>query len=393
MSLSKSRASGKRIIAAVTSSRSDYAHLRWLLHDLEKSSNVDLRIIALGPHLSPEFGYSSDELRRDQLPHATVVECLLSSDTDVGMAKTLGIATLGLAEVLGRMRPDLLLLIADRYEMLAPASVALTLRIPIAHIEGGEVTAGAIDDAVRNAITKMAHLHFACTRRAAKRIVALGEDPSRVTFSGSLSLDELRRSKLPSKKQLERRLGHRLHEDYVLALYHPVTLLKDAAAEADEMLAALKSLPNQVIFVYPNADAGSRKIIRMFEKFIAERGNSQLLVNLDHVSYLGLLSHAMLLVGNSSSGIIESTSLGIPTLNIGLRQHGREHAANVIDVPAERKAILRAMKRAVSVQFRKKLKNLKNPYGDGHAVERTVQVLERTLLGEDLLLKALKRRT
>ena len=389
----KSQNRKKRVIAVVTSSRSDYAHLRWLLHDLAKSPRVILHIIALGPHLSPEFGHSGDELGVDHLPAAAIVECLLSSDTDVGMAKTLGVATLGLAEVLGKMRPDLLVLIADRYEMLAPASVALTLRIPIAHIEGGEVTAGAIDDAVRNAITKMAHLHFACTRRAAKRIVALGEDPSRVTFSGSLSLDELRRSKLPSKRQVEQRIGHRLHEGYVLALYHPVTLLKDAAAEAGEMLAALKFLPHQVIFVYPNADAGSRKIIRMFETFIAERGNSELLVNLDHVSYLGLLSHAILLVGNSSSGIIESTSLGIPTLNIGLRQHGREHAANVIDVPAERKAILRGMKRALSAKFRRKVERLKNPYGDGRAVERTVQVLERTQLGEDLLLKTLKRRT
>ncbi len=390
MSRSKSRPPGKRIIAAVTSSRSDYAHLRWLLHDLAKNPKVDLRIIAMGPHLSPEFGQSSRQLQRDELPDTTVLECLLSSDTDVGMAKTLGVATLGLADVLGGMRPDLLLLIADRYEMLAPASVALTLRIPIAHIEGGEITAGAIDDAVRNAITKMAHLHFACTRLAAQRIIAMGEESWRVTFSGSLSLDELRRSKLPSKREIEKVIGCSLQDDCVLALYHPVTMLEDAVAEAVELLAALKRVPNQVIFAYPNADAGSRKIIRMFEKFVEERSNAKLLVNLDHLSYLGLLVHSAILVGNSSSGVIESTSLEIPTLNIGLRQRGREHAANVIDVPAERSAILAAMKRALSSQFKKSIKRLESPYGDGHAANRIVRVLEKTPLGEELLFKNMR---
>jgi UDP-hydrolysing UDP-N-acetyl-D-glucosamine 2-epimerase len=387
MSRSRSTASGKRIIAAITSSRSDYAHLRWLLHDLAKSPKVDLRIIALGPHLSPEFGHSNRQIRRDHLPGTTTVECLLSSDTDIGMAKTLGVATLGLADVLGTMRPDLLLLIADRYEMLAPASVALTLRIPIAHIEGGEITAGAIDDAVRNAITKMAHLHFACTKRAAERIIAMGEESWRVTFSGSLSLDELKRSELPSKRRIEKTIGCSLQDDHVLAIYHPVTLLKDSVAEAAEMLAALRNLPNQVIVIYPNADAGSREIVRIFAKFVAQRVNAKLLINLDHISYLGLLAHSAILVGNSSSGVIESTSLGIPTLNIGLRQQGREHAANVIDVPAERSAILRGMKRILSPQFKSRVRKLANPYGDGYAAERITRVLEKTPLEEKLLLK------
>src|SRR5579863_4245838 len=192
--------SKKRVIAVVTSSRADYAHLRWMLHDLALHPKFDLRIIAFGPHLSPEFGNSSQLLQQDHLPPATVIECLLSSDTDVGMAKTLGVATLGLAEVLDRMRPDLLLLIADRYEMLAPASVALALRIPIAHIEGGEITAGAIDDAVRNALTKMSHIHFTGTEAARRRVIALGEEEWRVHLSGAPSLDHLRRQTLFSRE-------------------------------------------------------------------------------------------------------------------------------------------------------------------------------------------------
>src|SRR5207302_9130059 len=193
----------KRKIAIVTSSRADYAHVRWLLHDLARHPAVELQVIALGPHLSPAFGHTGKEISADRV---TSVECLLDSDTDVGMAKTIGVATLGLADAFDRLRPDILLIIADRYEMLAPASVALALRIPIAHVEGGEITLGAIDDAVRNALTKMSHLHFACTRRAVERIASMGEEPWRITFSGSLSLDHLRRERLLSKAQIEREL-------------------------------------------------------------------------------------------------------------------------------------------------------------------------------------------
>ncbi len=377
----------KRTIVAVTSSRSDYAHLRWLLHDLAEHPDIHLQVIALGPHLSPEFGHTGKEiLTRDPRTFLSI-ECLLSSDTDVGMAKTLGLATLGLADALGRIRPDIVLLIADRYEMLAPASVALTLRIPIAHIEGGEITSGAIDDAVRNAITKMSHLHFACTRNAQKRVLAMGEQPWRVSLSGSLSLDHLRRAKLLSQAQVEKKLGIKLHQKTVLALYHPVTLMKDTVAEAEEMFAALRGIEQQILFIYPNADAGSRKLVQLTERFVAANRRSRLFVNLDHTTYLSLLRNVDLLIGNSSGGIIESTSLGIPTLNIGIRQKGREHAANVLDVHSDRREILKAMRHALSPRFRNSVQDLKNPYGDGHASEKIVSVLSKTPLGPKLLFK------
>ncbi len=378
----------KRTIAAITSSRSDYAHLHWLLHDLARHPAIDLQVIALGPHLSPEFGHTGTEIPKNPVA-LTTIECLLSSDTDVGMAKTLGLATLGLADALGRIRPDIVLLIADRYEMLAPASVALTLRIPIAHIEGGEITSGAIDDAVRNAITKMSHLHFACTRTAQQRVIAMGEQPWRVGFSGSLSLDHLRRAKLLTRPQVEKALGIKLNKTRknILALYHPVTLMKDTVKEAEEMLAALRGTKHQILFIYPNADAGSRKLVQMTERFIAANPGSKLFVNLDHTTYLSLLRNVDLLMGNSSSGIIESTSLGIPTLNIGIRQRGREHAANVLDVPADRKEILRAMQQALSPEFRHSAQGLENPYGDGHASQKITRVLVKTPLGSKLLFK------
>jgi UDP-N-acetylglucosamine 2-epimerase (non-hydrolysing)/GDP/UDP-N,N'-diacetylbacillosamine 2-epimerase (hydrolysing) len=374
----------KRKIAIVTTSRADYAHVRWLLHDLARHPAVELQVIALGPHLSPAFGHTGREISAARV---TSVDCLLDSDTDVGMAKTIGVAALGLADALDRLRPDILVLIADRYEMLASASVALALRIPIAHVEGGEITVGAIDDAVRNALTKMSHMHFACTHRAAKRIADMGEEPWRITFSGSLSLDHLRRERLLTKTQVEKRLGLKLERGTVLCIYHPVTLLKNTVEEAEEVFAALEEIKRHVIFIYPNADAGCRELIRCAEEFAASHKSSRVFVNLDHRTYLSLLSNVGVLVGNSSSGIIESTSLEVPVVNVGIRQAGREHAVNVIDVPADRKAIRGAITRALSSDFRRAIRGLESPYGDGGASKTITDVLVKTPLGAKLLFK------
>src|ERR1700735_425575 len=222
----------KRTIAVITTSRADYSHLYWPLRDLWANENVDLRLVALGSHLSPEFGNTIQEIEKDGFEIDSRIECLLSSDTDVGMAKTIGMATLSLADLFGRMRPHLLLLIADRYEMLAPASVALALRIPIAHIEGGEVSEGAIDDAVRNALTKMSHVHFTSTHNARERVIAMGEEEWRVHRAGAPSLDHLRRQKLLNREQVEQRLSLNLQTPTVLVAYHPGTIAQDTLQEA-----------------------------------------------------------------------------------------------------------------------------------------------------------------
>jgi UDP-N-acetylglucosamine 2-epimerase (non-hydrolysing)/GDP/UDP-N,N'-diacetylbacillosamine 2-epimerase (hydrolysing) len=340
-------------------------------------------VIALGPHFSPSFGNTAEAISSVRV---TPLECLLDSDTDVGMAKTIGIATVGLADALNRLRPDILLLIADRYEMLAPAAAALALRIPMAHVEGGEITGGAIDDAVRNALTKMSHLHFACTRKAAKRIASMGEEPGRITFSGSLSLDFLKREKLFSKAEIEKKLALELRGDSVVCIYHPVTLFEDTLEEAEELFAALEDLKLPVHFIYPNADAGSRELIRRAESFAGRRG-SRVFTNLDHLTYLSLLKNVGALVGNSSSGIIESTSLAVPAVNVGIRQAGREHAANVIDVPAERSAIRKAVPRALSPQFRRSIRGLQSPYGEGDAARIITEVLVKAPALRKLLFK------
>jgi UDP-hydrolysing UDP-N-acetyl-D-glucosamine 2-epimerase len=375
----------KRTIAVITTSRADYGHLYWPLRDLSNHESVDLKIIALGPHLSPEFGNTIQEIEKDGFQIASRVECLLSSDTDVGMAKTIGLATLSLADLLGQMRPDLLLLIADRYEMLAPASVALALRVPIAHIEGGEVSEGAIDDAVRNALTKMSHIHFTSTFAARKRVIAMGEEEWRVHRSGAPSLDHLRRRTLLTRAEVEHKLHLDLRQPTILVVYHPVTIARDTLQETDALFEALASLPDQLLFCYPNVDAGSRALIERTKTFLADRTGGQLFTNLDAVTYWSLLRHVDMLIGNSSSGIMETASFALPTINVGLRQQGRERAINVLD--ADPAAILEAVMKARSPEFRRSLQGMNNPYGDGFASDTIVKVLTTVPLSQELLMK------
>jgi UDP-hydrolysing UDP-N-acetyl-D-glucosamine 2-epimerase len=377
----------KRTIAVVTTSRADYSHLYWPLHDLSVNERTDLRIVALGSHLSPEFGNTVREIEKDGFRIDARVECLLSSDSDVGMAKTIGLATLSLADLFGKMRPDLLLLIADRYEMLAPASVALALRIPIAHIEGGEISEGAIDDAVRNALTKMSHIHFTSTYAARERVIAMGEEPWRVHRAGAPSLDHLRRGALLGREELETLLMINLQKPTAVVLYHPVTLARDTVQDADALFAALESFPEQLLFFYPNADAGSRKLIERTQTFLNSRKNGRIFTNLDAITYWSLLRHAELLIGNSSSGIMETASFALPTVNIGIRQQGRERPGNVIDAAPEFSAILSAARTARSDDFRRSIKDMANPYGEGFASKKIVEILTTVPLGEELLMK------
>lgn len=377
----------RRKIAVVSTSRADYSHLYWPLRTLADRDDVDLRLIVLGAHLSSEFGSTIQEIEKDGFPIAARIECLLSSDSDVGMAKTIGVAVLGLAEHLGVLRPDVLLLIADRYELLAPSSVALSLRIPIAHIEGGEISEGAIDDAVRNALTKMAHIHFTSTFAARQRIIAMGEEEWRVHRAGAPSLDHLRRSTLLMRPQLEEKLGCDLGIPNILISYHPVTLADDTLQETDALFSALSQLPGQLLFCYPNADAGSRALIERTRSFLAARGHGRAFVNLDAVTYWSLLRYVEVLVGNSSSGIMETASFGLPTVNVGIRQQGRERARNVLDAPADTAVILAAIRTACHPDFRACLHGITNPYGDGHASERIAEILTSVPLGQKLLLK------
>jgi UDP-hydrolysing UDP-N-acetyl-D-glucosamine 2-epimerase len=370
----------KRTIAVVTTSRADYSHLYWPLKDLAAHPEVDLKLIVLAAHLSPEYGTTVNEIERDGFSIASRIECLLSSDSDVGMAKTLGLAILGLSDALAQMRPDMLLLIADRYEMLAPASVALTLRIPISHIEGGEISEGAIDDAVRNALTKMAHIHFTSTDAARARVISMGEEPWRVHRAGAPSLDHIRRSTLLSRDELEQALDITLADEITVVAYHPVTIFKDTTSEADAIFAVLETLPGQIIFCYPNADAGSHLLMARIRSFCGTHDDAHLFVNLPSVTYWSLLRESTALLGNSSSGIMEAASFALPVVNIGMRQQGRERGPNILDAEPTVDSIRNQLAAARQADFRAGLRSMNNIYGDGHAAERIVSVLTSTPL-------------
>lgn len=375
-----------RTIAVLTTSRSDYNHLYWVLRELSSRPEVHPRLIAMGSHLSPEFGNTVEQIERDGFA-VRRVECLLSSDSDVGMAKTIGVATLSLADLLSEIRPDLLLLIADRYELLAPASVALALRIPVAHIEGGEISEGAIDNAVRDAVTKLSHIHFTSTAKARERVIALGEDPAHVHQVGAASLDHLRRSQLLSRDELQKKLDVELHHPLILVGYHPVTVLRDTLAEADALFAALEQVQGQLIFCYPNPDAGSRELMQRSRTFASSRENSHVFVNLDPVTYWSLLREADLFIGNSSSGIIEAASFALPAVNVGIRQRGREHGRNVLNAEAKVESILACVTKGLEKTFREELRGMANPYGDGDAAERIAKALVETPLPEEFIIK------
>lgn len=378
---------GRRRIAVVTTSRADYSHLQWLLHDLRAHPEVDLKVVAFGPHLSPEFGCTVDTMDDGGVGVDETVESLLSSDTDVGMAKSLGVATLGLADTFARLRPQLIVVTADRYEMLAAASVALTLRIPLAHIEGGDRSEGAIDDAVRNALTKLSHLHFTTTEQARRRVIAMGEEHWRVHCVGALSLDQVTRATLPPLAPVAERIGLRVDAPWFIVACHPETLQSDTTAWVQPMLDALAQLSGQIVFCFPNADAGSRAVIARASEFSRARADVHVVVNLSPREYWSLMRGAAALIGNSSSGVMEAASLGVAAVNVGTRQDGREHGDNVVDTPADTNAILHAVARTQTPAFQQSLASIRNPYGDGQASERIMRVLTSVALGPSLLVK------
>ena len=364
-------------IAVLTTSRADFGHIVWPVRAMQDHPRLIPIVIAMGSHLSPEFGHTIKDIKAHGIHVDDTLETLISSDSDTGMAKTIGVSVLGLADLLSRLRPDILLVIADRYEMLAAAAVALALRIPIAHVEGGEISEGAIDDAVRNALTKLSHLHFAPHAQAADRIIAMGEEPWRVHICGAPSLDHLRHRTLMTLPELEQVLKIKLDDRFSLISFHPVTLMDNTISEAREFYRALVQIKGQKIFCFPNCDAGGRALITQAKQFCASRDNAHLFVNLDHWDYWNLLHHATVMLGNSSSALMEAPSIPLPAINIGNRQRGRLMAKNVIDCKADATAIVAAHIKATSPEFCTTLTGMRNPYGDGRASERICELLIR----------------
>jgi UDP-N-acetylglucosamine 2-epimerase (non-hydrolysing)/GDP/UDP-N,N'-diacetylbacillosamine 2-epimerase (hydrolysing) len=376
-----------RRILIVSSSRADWCHLRWPLHELRAEPAIEPILVATGALLVPEYGRAVGVIEADGFTVDERVDCVLASDTEAAAGRTIGLATIGFADVIERRRPDAVLVMADRFEMLAPAAAALAARVPIVHVEGGEASTGVIDHAVRNALTMMASVHLVTTELAARRLAAMGEESWRIHRVGAGSLDHLRRTTLPPAAEVGARHGVDLDAPYIVVAYHPVTLDEQPAAGIDAVLDGIAAAGPGVraIFCHPNADAGGRAIVARMRDFAAGRPGDAVLVNLDPPDYWSLLRGASAMCGNSSSGIMESASVDLPAVNIGPRQDGRERPANVIDVPAEAGAIAGALRRAMGEDSRRAAAAAENPYGDGRAGERMREVL-RTLSARDRLL-------
>jgi len=369
----------KRKICVVTGSRAEYGLLYWLMKEILDDSALELQLIVTGMHLSPEFGLTWKQIERDGFIIDRKVEMLLSSDTPVGISKSIGLGIIGFADVLECLQPDLLVVLGDRFEIFAACQAAMTHRIPIAHIHGGEITAGAVDDAIRHAITKMSHLHFTATESYRRRVIQLGEQPPRVFNVGAPGLDNILRLQLLDKPQLEQAIGFKLGKRNLLVTFHPVTLENaTAATQFGNLLKALDSFDDsRIIFTLPNADADGRVIIGMIEQYrqrFPERIAS--FVSLGALRYLSALKYMDAVVGNSSSGLIEAPAFKIGTINIGDRQKGRLCADSVIHCEPEVDAILNAFKTLFSEKFQESLETVENPYGHSGASARIKELLK-----------------
>lgn len=371
----------------MTVGRSDYGIFLPVLRRIESDPTLRLQLLVAGAHLSPEFGDTAQAIEQDGFVIDQRVEMLLSSDSPLGTAKSMGLGVLGFAEAYAQRRPDLLVVLGDRFEMHAAALTALPFKIPVAHIHGGELSQGAIDDALRHSITKLSHLHFVSTEDNARRVRQLGEEPWRVTVSGAPSLDHLR-SGLLDRQQLEARFGLRLDPPPLLVTFHPVTLeFERTEWQVGELLAALDESGLPVVFTMPNADTSGRTIARRIREFAEDRPSAFLIQDAGAQAYWSLMAAAAAVVGNSSSGIVEAPSVKVPVVNVGSRQEGRLRAANVIDVGYGRAEVLAGIRKAVDRTFRAGLKDLQNPYGKGCAADVIVDRLRSVALDERLIRK------
>lgn len=377
-----------REVAVVTVGRSDFGIYRPLLTAISAHPELRLRVLASGMHLSPDFGFTVRDIEAAGFEVFERVETLLASDSAEGIAKSIGIGVLGFAQVFSHYRPDILVLLGDRFDMLPAGLAALPFHIPIAHIHGGELTEGLIDEAIRHSLTKLSHLHFTSTEAYARRVIQLGEEPWRVTVAGALGVDAIRQTNLDSPEETARRFGFSLDSPVALVTFHPVTLeYEQTEHQVSNLLNALDKIGLQCIFTYPNADTAGRGIIRQIDGFCANRKHCRSVTNAGHQAYLCLLNSVTVMVGNSSSGIIEAASFKLPVINIGRRQQGRLRAKNVIDCGNDRDDIVAAIQRALDPGFRRSLEHLVNPYGDGSASKRIVDKLVSVPLDETLVQK------
>ena len=370
----------KRKICVFTGTRAEYGLLQPLMEQIKKDPDLMLQIVASCMHLSPEFGLTYHEIEKDGFQISEKVEMLLSSDTPTGISKSMGLGIIGYADALNRLKPEITVVLGDRFETLAFAIASYVNLIPVAHLYGGETTEGAFDEGFRHSITKLSYLHFTSNVEYRKRVIQLGEQPDRVFNVGALGIDNIKKLKLLSKEEIEARLNIKLNKKNLLVTYHPVTLEEGKSGiEFKALLSVLDEMKDTfIIFTNPNADTEGRKIVDMIEKYVkAHPENSVVFTSLGQLLYLSLMKYVDAVVGNSSSGIIEAPSFKIGTINIGNRQKGRIKAKSIIDCNGDYESSRNAFAILYSEKYRRQLKKTEDPYGDGESAERILNILKK----------------
>ena len=367
----------KRKICVVTGSRADYGLLRFVMQGIKEDADLVLQVVATGMHMSPTFGLTYKEIEADGFNIDAKVETLSSSDTPVGIAESMGKGLSGCAAVFRRLQPDVILVLGDRFEIFAATAAALVAKIPIAHLHGGETTIGAFDEAFRHSITKMSHFHFVAAEEYRQRVIQLGEDPDNVFLVGGLGVDGVKNISLLSKDEIESSLGVKFQSKSLLVTFHPVTL-EDETSEVQmkELLSALSDLSDTtLIFTMPNADPGGLVLIKMIQEFVSQNTNSFAFTSLGQLRYLSCMAQVDAVIGNSSSGLIEAPTFKKGSINIGDRQLGRLQASSIINCQPEKNSIGEAIRRMYSSEFQRSLVKTINPYGEGGASARIVEIL------------------
>lgn len=367
-------------ICVVTGTRAEYGLLYWLMKEIDADPALELQIIATGMHLSPEFGLTYKEIEKE-FTITKKIEMLLSSDTSVGISKSMGLAQISFAEAYDDLNPDIVVVLGDRYEIFSAVSAAMIARLPIAHLHGGETTEGAFDESIRHSITKMAHLHFTAAEEYRKRVIQLGEHPERVYNVGGMGIENIKRLQLLDKKVFEESIDFKLAKKNILVTFHPVTLEESTAeSQFQELLNVLDALiDTHVIFTKANSDTDGRIINQMIDEYVAKnKDKSVAFTSLGQLRYLSALQFMDAVMGNSSSGLLEAPSFKIGTINIGDRQLGRLKAQSIIDCKPEQKSIEHALEKLYSDEFRANLKNVQNPYGTGNASIKIIDILKKT---------------
>ena len=371
-----------RKICVITGTRADYGLLQWVMAKIKLDKSLKLQVIATGMHLSPEHGNTYTEIINDGFKIDFKVENLLNSDTAVGVSKSVGLGVIGFADAYNILKPDLILLLGDRFEILSAATAALIGNCPIAHLHGGETTEGAFDEAIRHSITKMSQIHFVSNEIYRNRVLQLGEDPSYTFISGGLGVDAITKTKLYNKKDLERELDFKFYKKNLLITFHPETLEKDHGInQLDELLLALDTLTDTgLIFTMPNADTGGKEIGKRIIKYVSTKKNAAVYKSLGQKKYLSCIKYTDAVVGNSSSALAESPTFKKGSINIGDRQKGRLKASSVIDCQPNKTSILSAISKLYSKSFTQNLINVENPYGNGGASEFIVKIIKKVQL-------------